>query len=315
MVLRARQASILLLAAAAPAEPIRVSMRNVVLHPYDDVAAAVGALQGTVLPERPGTPVSMNDVTSYRIAVDYETMRLSAEALTRLMNQHILPRAHTPITHVEVSFKENAIGMSGTLVKLGLPVPFTATATVSATPNGELRVHVTDMQAAGFIPKGLTDALGLELSVLAQPRNRAMFRIKGDDLLVPVASMFPPPRFTGWLSAVSVSPAGLDATIGHPAPLTTPPVKARSFIYFKGGTLRFAKLAMRDTDMVVLPSAGETLAFSPAHYYAQLEAGRTEALPGFALAAYVKSYETLVPTAAKPPPGTADTPPPNAQTR
>lgn len=270
------------------AGPVRVSMRDVVLYPYSDVPATVASLSGQVLPEHPPKPIVMDDTASYRIDVTSAEMRLTAEDMTRLMDRHILPDAHTPIRDVHVTFGEGNIGMSGTMVKLGAPVPFTATATMEPTQSGDLRVHVTAMRAAGIIPKGLIDALGLQLDTLAQPANRGVFHIEGDDMIVPVISMFPPPRFAGRLASVRVTPQGLVAVLGKPAEPAAPPVQAGSYIYFQGGTIDFARLTMHDTDLVILPEDAGPLRFSPVHYYAQLEAGRTEALPNFALAAYVK---------------------------
>ena len=86
------------------------------------------------------------------------------------------------------------------------------------------------------------------------------------------------------------------AVIGKPTAPATPPVQAGSYIYFHGGTLSFAKLTMHDTDLVIVPEdTSKPLAFSPAHYYAQLEAGHTEALPNFALAAHVQDFRVLGP--------------------
>jgi len=44
--------------------------------------------------------------------------------MTRLMNRHVLPDGQTPIRQVEVGFGEGTVLMSGTMVKLGAPVPF-----------------------------------------------------------------------------------------------------------------------------------------------------------------------------------------------
>ena len=51
--------------AAGPAGgPIQVSMRDVVLYPYDDVPAAVASLTGRVVAEHPPKPIVMDDPAS-----------------------------------------------------------------------------------------------------------------------------------------------------------------------------------------------------------------------------------------------------------
>ena len=279
-----------------PSDPMRVSMHDVILYPYDDVAAAVASLHGQVRSERPPRPIVMDDVTSYRIDVDGAAVRLTADDMTHLMNRHILPTAHTPIKKVAVHFGQGQLSMSGTMVKLGLPVPFTATATLAPTINGDLRIHIVSMQAAGIIPKQLIDSLGLPLATLAQPTDTNVFHIEGDDLIVPVLSMFPPPRFDGRVTAVHVSPTGLDIVLGRPPSSAD---HKDSNIAFRGGTLVFAKLTMHDTDLMVISNnPTQRLAFSPAHYYAQLEAGDTRSLPGFGLMARVRSFQAIQPKAA-----------------
>lgn len=301
-------AATLLLAAAAPrrhgpatdANPIHVEMRDVVLYPYDDVPASVSALSGTVAPERPGRPVVFDDPSSYRIDAAYSEMRLSAADLAILMNRHILAGGRTAIREVSARFEDGAVALSGTLVKLGLPIPFTATATLEPTATGDLRVHVTAMKAAGLIPKGLIDAVGLPLSTLAQPSRTGVFHIDGDDLVVPVASMFPPPRVTGRLTAVRVTPEALVAVIGHPVPLAAAPAHAASYLHYVGGSFDFAKLTMHDSDLTVVGQDDHApLAYAPAHYYAQLEAGSTQSLPDFGLVARVRDFRTVGATSAR----------------
>ena len=181
--------------------------------------------------------------------------------------------------------------MSGTMVKIGLPIPFTATATLAPTSNGDLRIHLVSIQAGGIIPKQLIDSLSLPLSTLAQPTDTSVFHIEGNDLIVPVLSMFPPPRFGGRVTAVHVSPVGVEIVLGHP-----PARGARtdSVIAFRGGMLVFAKLTMHETDLTVMSDkAGQRLAFSPTHYYAQLEAGEIRSLPDFGLMARVRNFQAI----------------------
>lgn len=301
-------AATLLLGAAGPrrhppatdANPIHVEMHDVVLYPYDDVPASVVALSGTVAPERPGRPVVFDDPASYRIDAAYSEMRLSAADLAILMNRHILAGGHTAIREVSARFEDGAVALSGTMVKLGLPIPFTATATLEPTPAGDLRVHITAMKAAGLIPKGLIDAVGLPLSTLAQPTRTSVFHIDGDDLIVPVASMFPPPRVTGRLTAVRVTPEALVSVIGHPVAMAAAPIHAASYLHYAGGSFDFAKLTMHDSDLTVVGQDDRApLAYAPVHYYAQLEAGSTQALPDFGLVARVRDFRAMGATSAR----------------
>jgi hypothetical protein len=294
-------ASIMLMAAparslAADQSPstTRIWMRNLVLFPYNDVPTEVSALSGQVRPTRQGQPVLLDDVTSYGIVVDHASMRLTADDVTALMNRHILPMGNSPIKHVDVSFGDGSISMSGTMVKVGVPVPFTATAVLSPTNDGDLRVHMTAMRAGDVVPKSVMDALGMQMSKIAQPTNRRAFHMEDDDMVIPLASMFPPPVFTGRLTSVRVSPTGLFGTIGKRDPDNPPTVPSRSYLCMRGGTVMFAKLTMRDADMTMVPADSERdLGFSPSNYYSQMVGGVTISEPDRGLVARVKDFRDV----------------------
>lgn len=281
---------------AHPASPatLRIAMHNVALYPYADVAARVLDLSGTVASTQGAQPVVLDDVASYDVQVSYAEMTMDARSLTNLMNHYILPAAHSPIRHVDITFQPGAVQMSGTMVKLGMPVPFSATATLSATPDGELQMHLTSMRAAGVVPKGLMDALGLNLATVAPPENSQIFHLRDDNMILPVVSMFPPPKFIGRLTAVRVTPQAMTSTIGRPVPPERPPVRAAAYLYLHGGTVTFARLTMHDANLTMVPKdGGATLGFSPADYYRQMEAGYTKSLPDFGLAGYVGDYPAV----------------------
>lgn len=286
-------------ATPAPAEPpgtTRIWMRNLVLFPYGDVPAEVSELSGRVRPTRQGQPIFLDDVTSYAIAVDHASLRLTAGDVTILMNRHILPMGDSPIKHVDVTFNDGSIGMSGTMVKLGVPVPFTATAVLAPTGEGDMRVQMTAMRAGEVVPKSVMDALGMQMSNIAQPANRQAFHMEGDDMVVPLVSMFPPPLFTGRLTALRVTPAGLFGTIGGQEQADPPAIRSRSYLSMRGGTVMFAKLTMRDADMTMVPlDQSRDLGFSPVHYYAQMAGGETISEPDRGLVARVKDFRDLRP--------------------
>lgn len=278
--------------AASPAT--RVWMRGIVFFPFDDAPATVDRLSGTVVPTRPGRLVDMNDVTSYAVEVGHADVRVPASTMTVLMNRYVLPAAGTSIRHVEVSFGDGAIHLRGTLRKAGVPIGFKATARASATPAGEMRLQVVSMKAAGFVPKSLLDALGLTLAKVARPDNPGIFRIVGDTMFVPVASVFPPPKLLGRLRSVQVTPQALVAVLEGGGASPPPPQRSACYISFRGGRVHFAKLTMTDTDLTMLPKTpAATLGFSPANYYRQLVAGYTLSTPGFGLVSHVTDYREL----------------------
>jgi hypothetical protein len=282
-------------AQAKPSSPrTRIWMRNIVLFPFDDAPARVVRMSGTAVPTRRGRMIDMNDVTSYAVRVRQAEMVMPAATMQVLMNRHILPQADTAIKRVGVSYGQGVILMRGVLQK-GVPVGFTAQAVASVTPDGEMRLTVTRMKAAGFIPKGVMHALGLNLAKVAQPDNRRVFRIVGDTMIIPVSSMFPPPHFHGALRSVRVTPQGLIAIIGRGNANDAPRAGAGPYLLMRGGRIHFASLTMSPVDltMVAKTRAAATLGFSPAHYYRQLTAGYTISQSDFGLTAHIADHRVL----------------------
>jgi hypothetical protein len=268
-------------------------MRNIVMFPLNDAPATVVRLSGTAVPTRKGQIIDMNDVESYAVRVRYAQMVVPAATMQALMNQYILPSAHTAIERVSIRFGNDVIFMRGTIRK-GVPIGFTAEAVAAATPDGEMRLTVTKMKTAGIIPKGVMDALGLKMSKVAQPDNRHVFRIVGDTMILPVSSMFPPPKFLGPLRSVRVTPQGMTAIVGTGTPDGPRRTSTSPFIHMRGGRIRFAHLTMAPTDLtMVAKSSTATLGFSPAHYYRQLLAGYSVSQPDFGLVGHVADYRGL----------------------
>jgi hypothetical protein len=276
---------------------IHVGMRNVVLYPYGDAPAFVVRLDGTLAPTVANRPVVFDDIASYGVMVEHAELRMSAASMTVLMNRYVLPNANGPIKHVDISFGAGTIEMTGTMVKSAVRIRFRATATPSRTTDGDIRLRIVKLTAGGVIPKGVLDALGLTMEKLAQPRNTAVFRIVNDDMIIPLVSMFPPPKVGGMLRSIKVTPRQLSAVVGSVSPQPSPSFAASSFIRYRGGVVTFAKLTMHDVDLIVVPMvANATLGFSPADYYRQLEAGFTVPLPSRGLLARVPDYPSVIGT-------------------
>lgn len=271
----------------------RFWMRNVVMFPFPDAPATVTRLSGTAVPTRPGRLIDMDDVTSYAVRVRRAEMMMPAATMQALMNQYILPRADTAIKRVSISFGNGVILMRGVMQK-GVPIGFTAQAVASPTSDGEMRITVTNMKTAGFIPKGVMDALGLKMSKVAQPDNRQVFRIVGDTMIMPVSSVFPPPKFLGPLRSVRVTPQGMFSVVGRGRADPPSGLGAGPYIHMRGGRVNFARLTMAPTDLTMVPKRkAATLGFSPANYYRQLLAGYSTSQPDGGLVGHVADFRGL----------------------
>ena len=281
---------------------VRILVQNGLFHVMDDVMLTVPRLDAWMIP-KPGEIVSLDSKNSFILQINSGETYLKAEDLTQLLNEYLLPHAKTPIKNITVEFAGDEVMVKGDLRK-GVDIPFEGKGVVSVGDDSDIRVHFTQLKAAGVLKKGVLDFLGIKLSSVAQPQKQSRFRIEGDDIILPITALFPPPRISGKLTAVRIEGDALVQVFGPPnAALSRPPTAATNFIYFHGGRMKFGKMTMEDVDLqLVDKDPSNNFDFSLDHYAEQLEAGYSKSLPSLGLLVFMPDYSTVAksaPTAAK----------------
>jgi hypothetical protein len=252
-------------------------MRNVSLHVAEGVVLEVRTLDGEFISHSRVDPPIFDDPKSYTLRLRTADLGMDGASLTNLLQQAL--KAHpSPLRDVRVTIENGELHAAGKLQK-GVPVPFSMTATVSAAPDGSMRLHATKLKAVGVPVKGLLDLLGLDMAALMKMPPGSGMRADGDDLLMDTAAMLPPPQTEGKLQRVVVTGNRLSmrmtgAASPPPRPATLPLPSARNYLYFFGGTIRFGKLTMSDADMQLIDAdPSNPFDFFPGHYEDQLVAG------------------------------------------
>lgn len=270
------------------AEPVATRMRHVVFHLSNGIEMRVDDLNGRLVSAGSGPPV-FDDVNSYVVDIQSARVSLTAESLTNLMNNYVFAGPDAPLRKLKIEIEGNELKQSGVLVK-GVPVPFHLRAAISATPDGKIRVHPTSMKAAGFLSKRVLDFFGLELERLVKVNPSTGVTIDGDDLLLDPERLLPPPRIKGRLTRTWIENGLVVQQFGSPAkqPLTPPNGRFTNYMYYRGGTLRFGKLTMVDTDMLLVDAdQKDPFDFSPEEYNDQLVAGYSKNTRSHGLIVYM----------------------------
>jgi hypothetical protein len=272
---------------------VRLQVENAKFHVLDDVLLTVKRMDGWMVP-KPGQTVSLDSKNSFTLHILSGETYLKAKDLSALLNEYLLPHAKTAIRDVQVSFDGQTLVVKGTLHKV-IDVPFDGKGTVSTDGDGSIRVHFTELKVAGVLKKGLLDFLGLKLSKVAQPEKQSRFHMEGDDVILPVTALFPPPRVAGKLTSVRIEGDALVQVFGAAdAKLAPPPAQAQNYIYFRGGRMKFGKLTMDDVDLELIDTSPSTsFDFSLTHYQQQLDAGYSKSLPDLGLLVYMPDYASL----------------------
>jgi hypothetical protein len=272
---------------------VRMQVQNGLFHVMDNVVLHVTRLDAWMVP-LPGQMVTLDKKNSFVVQIQSGETRLSAEDMTALANEYLLPHAKTPIKNLTIRFDGGFLEAKGELHK-GLDVPFEGKATVSLSNDGAIRLHFTDLKVAGVLKKGFLDFLGIELAKVAQPKRQSRFYMEGDDILMPITALFPPPRIAGKLTAVRIEGNDLIQVFGTPGSAAPkPPDAAKNYIYFHGGRMKFGKLTMDDVDLeLVDKDPSNDFDFSLDHYQLQLEAGYSKSQADLGLVVYMPDYSAV----------------------
>jgi hypothetical protein len=277
---------------------IHVYMERVLFRVMDNVVLQISSLDGALVPARRNTVVSLDDKNSFSLIVQTATTSISSTDLASLANSFILPHAKTPLKNLSLTFNpDQSIQMKWDFHKV-VDVPFSATATLHVTSDGNIRMHLANMTVAGVIHQNLLDALGIKVSKVAQPKRKQSFQIVGNDIVFPIDQMFPPPRVSGHLQDVDISGNQLNLIFGGgqqraaqgKSAAENASVKVGSYIYFRGGTMKFGLLTMSPVDLELVPLKPDRerlFEFSVDQYYQQLVAGDSKSLPTKGLLVYM----------------------------
>jgi hypothetical protein len=286
-------------AAASPTMPhpqsvVEVQMQAVNLHLDQYTVLEVRRLRGQMVPTRGDQPVTFDDATSFKLRLSSAEIAVSATALSDLLNHRVFNYPGSPLRDIRTKIENGRIEQKGTVHK-GITVSFEVVETVSATPDGEIRFHAQKI-TSGHVPvKGLLHLLGEDLSALVNIKKGRGMRVEGDDILIHPGRILPPPQIDSKVSVVRVEGDRIVMNFqSHAASQLNPPYKSDSYIYHRGGVLRFGKLTMTDADLEIVSDSHQKLFdFSLPEYDRQLVAGYSKNTASHGLIVFMGDLKAL----------------------
>jgi len=115
-----------------------------------------------------------------------------------------------------------------------------------------------------------------------------------DDLILDPAQALPPPHIEGQVAQVRLEGNNIVQVFGDPQKHKWLNVTARNYMAYSGNRLKFGKLTMDNTDMVLIdPDPRDPFDFYLDHYKDQLVAGYTKTTPAFGLRVFMVDYNKL----------------------
>jgi hypothetical protein len=274
--------------------PVEVQMRNVNLHLDHSIVLQIRRLRGQMIATGEAEPVTFDDVKSFVTRISSADIGMTGASMSVLLNQYVFAYEGAPLKNIVVTLKDGRIRQIGTMHK-GIDVPFEIEGTLDATPEGEIRLHADKVRSGRLPLKGLMHMFGEDLSKLIKIKQDRGVRLEGDNIFLNPARMLPPPQIEGKLTAVRIEGDRIVQTFGSDETDSLhPPYKARNYIYYKGGVLRFGKLTMTDTDLEIVDQAQHsTFDFNLLEYNRQLVAGYSKNTSSHGLIVFMPAFGSL----------------------
>ncbi len=282
--------------AAKPEEgAVEIQMRNVDFRLASDIDLEVRTLRGRLKRTKPDRLVAFDDIDSFVVEVDTGEVAITAASLSALLNSYVFAYPGAPIKNIQVSIKGARLSQKGTLHK-GVDVPFEIEGPVSATPEGDIRLHAEKIKSAHVPFKGLLHLFGADLSKLVNENAGRGAKIEGDDIILSPRGITPPPHLEGHVAQVNVRGGKIIQIFdsGRHPPLLLPPFKTEAYIYHRGGALKFGKLIMEDADLEIVGNQTKGFfCFFLREYKKQLIAGYSKNTAADGLIVHMVDYNLL----------------------
>jgi hypothetical protein len=274
--------------------PVQIQMKNVNFRLAPDIVLEVRTLRGQLQRTKPDVPATFDDSGSFLVDIDTADVALTPASMTALMNSYVLAYRGAPIKHVVVTIEGNRIIQKGVIHK-GVDVSFEIEGTLSATDDGNIRMHADKIKAAHIPMKGLLHLLGEDLSKLVNQNAERGMKIVGDDIILMPRTLTPAPHMQGRVTRVAIEGGKIVQVFdsGHHATALTPPFASSAYIYQRGGILRFGKLTMTDADLEIVGDRPGIFDFFQRDYQKQLIAGYSKNTVAGGLVAHMVDYSRV----------------------
>ncbi|QTD88122.1 hypothetical protein [Burkholderia anthina] len=252
-------------------------LRDVDFRIVNNLGFFIHQLSATLVPTQAGTPIVFDDPTSFEIDVHEGAVTLDNAKLTALFNTYIFGYRNAPLRKLVVSAGDGVIHLQGEMQRDGW-VPFSLTGTLAIRDGSQLVFHPTGVRVSGINAQPVMRAANVKMADLLKVET-PIARLAGDDLVMSVDKLMPPPRLKIRITALRVTPAGLDLTLddGTHAGFALPANAPQQAMYIRGGDVKFMRSMPMNADILIglvdPTQRNQNFVFDLYHYRDQVSAG------------------------------------------
>jgi hypothetical protein len=239
-------------AQGAPERIVQAQMRNVAFHVDSTTVLSIHYARGALRRTAPEHPAYLDDKHSFVLDLDTARIGISPAALSQVLNRYTFNYPGSPLRKLVMTIDHGRLRQHGRM----RGISFDVVGELSLTADGDLRLHPTTIKAVGIKVGGLMKFFGLSLEKLVDTERARGVRIERDDFILSPTKLLPPPAVDGRLGAFELPDSEI-VLIFHPSadrkvqPLTPPVAEPGNYMFFRHGVLRFGKLTMDDTDLLI----------------------------------------------------------------
>jgi hypothetical protein len=280
---------------------VQVQMHNVMYHFSDNVYALLRNVGGALVPSNAGQIPVFDDKKSFSLQINAAEIAMSPQSLANALNSNVFDGKDSPLKDIAVSIEKGSLKVKGKLHKKG-DVGFETQGQLSATPDGKIRLHAEKIRALHLPVKGMMDLFGIDIADLIKNGKVKGVQTEKDDLILDPTEILPPPRISGKVTDIRLESDNIVLIFGQPKSYHWQRIPAQNYMVYRGNSLRFGKLTMTDTDLLLVdPDPRDPFDFYFDHYKDQLVAGYSKTTETSGLRVYMIDFNKLKQKPAKNP--------------
>jgi hypothetical protein len=279
---------------------VQAQMRNVTYHFSDAVVVNIKSLNGELLPLGKNEFPIFDDKNSFNLRICTAEISIDSSSLAKILNSYVFARPNSPLTELSIIVEKGHLTVKGKLHDKG-DIPFETEGILTPTLDGTLRLHSEKITAMHVPVKGLMGLFGIDLGSLIKEGKVPGVQAQGDDLLLDLEQILPPPHIEGKVVSVRIEGENIIQIFGGSDAKPAKNIRAGNYMAYKNNRLRFNKLLMNDVDLILIDmNPSDPLDFYLEHYKEQLAAGYTKTTLDSGLRVYMKDYNKLHPATMPP---------------
>ncbi len=227
--------------------------RDVDFRVTGDIGFMIHRMAASLTPTRGGAPVVFDDPTSTAITVHRGEVTLDNAKLTAIFDRYLFQYRDSPLRKMRVEAGQGTLRITGEMQRDGW-VPIALTGTLFMRNRDELVFRADQIEAGGVPASKLMQAAHVRMADLLKVKT-PIVRLDGDDVVMQVARLTPPPALRMTITAIDITPAGARFTLNDGTlrdivwPVTMP---ARGLL-LEGGDVKFMRSMPMNIAMSITP--------------------------------------------------------------